>query len=238
MSWNSRNSLLRPASVHWLLHVWSFIPVLLLPLTSAEPSASQRSCRRGSRALAAVKEMLPDVSGVYFFSVLGELTPSWLFKHHLPKPKTWNLLVLSFLLELSRCEELLLALLSWALTLRRTASRTFFPRTPTKRAGWALTQSTRPAVSLGVSAAWMDRGHDIAVKSRAPLSTVTPWIVGVCILHVQMKLEKVFVCFVVVQVQQRRCWQQWTGFLCVCCRAPSWCLLVCKLNVKDTVVQK
>lgn len=56
-----------------------------------------------------------------------------------------------------------------------------------------LTESTRPAVSLGVSAAWMDGGQDVAVKSRAPLSTVTPWIVSIRILRVQMKLESVCV---------------------------------------------
>lgn len=147
---------------------------------------------------------------------------------------------------------------SWTLTLWRAAfsatlvgfntqkdgEAAVFPRTLTKRAGWVLTESTRPAVSLGVTAAWMDGGHDVAVKNRAPLSTVTPWIASIRILRVQMKLEKVFVCFVVVQVQM---WASLLAavdgfslclfFVFVLC-VPSWCLLVCKLNVKDTVVQK
>lgn len=214
MSWNSRNSPLRPASLHWLLHVHKEIgPKTLTSYSEAHSelrigAVSSTHLHRAVSLTAFVpttqqssRSSEGDAAWLFFFSVLGELTPSWLFKHHLAKPKTWNLLVLSFLLELSLCEELLFALLSWALTLRSTARRPFFPRTLTKRAGWVLIESTRPAVSLGVTAAWMDGGHDVAVKSRAPLSTVTPWIASIRILRVQMKLEKVFVCFVVVQVQ-------------------------------------
>lgn len=93
---------------------------------------------------------------------------------------------------------------SWTLTLWRAAFSATLVGFNTQKDGEAavlLTESTRPAVSLGVTAAWMDGGHDVAVKNRAPLSTVTPWIASIRILRVQMKLEKVFVCFVVVQVQ-------------------------------------
>lgn len=175
MSWNSRNSPLRPASLHWLLHVHKEIPKTLTSYSEAHSelhigAVASTHLHRAVSLTAFVptrqQSSRSREGDTAWLFVLAELTPSWLFKHHLPKPKTWNVLVLSLRLELSRCEELLLALLSWALTLRRTARRPFFPRALTRRAGWVLTESTRPAVSLGVSAAWMDGGHDVAVKSR------------------------------------------------------------------------
>lgn len=121
--------------------------------------------------------------------------------------KTWNLLVLCFLLvlhELLSCEGLLLVQLSWALTLWEKARRLFFfipwqSEQETTSTGSILTRPDRINLTSSHSQSLngRDGGHHVAVKSSTPWSTVTPYSSGlwVCTFEcVQVKLEKALMC--------------------------------------------